>query len=164
MTSTPSLPSTYTVLCTPVGELTLVVVDGAVTAAFFADAQPHLQACQGRRDDAACATAASQLGEYFAGQRTSFDLPLAPAGTTFQHRVWRALRDIPHGHRTTYGEIAAALDQPTASRAVGTATGKNPISIIVPCHRVVGADGKLTGYAGGLTRKKWLLGHEESLA
>lgn len=113
-----------------------------------------------RRDPASCAEAARQLREYFAGDRTTFDLPLAPRGTAFQQRVWMALREIPAGETRTYGEIAARLGQPTASRAVGAANGQNPLAVVVPCHRVVGANGTLTGYAGGLDRKAWLLDHE----
>jgi methylated-DNA-[protein]-cysteine S-methyltransferase len=108
-----------------------------------------------------------QLGEYFAGRRTSFDLELAPSGTPFQERVWLALREIPYGTTTTYGAIARAIGQPTSSRAVGAANGKNPLSIVVPCHRVIGQDGTLTGYAGGMEMKRALLeleGSQRSLA
>lgn len=102
-----------------------------------------------------------QLEEYFAGKRKNFDLPLAPKGTDFQKRVWKALTDIPYGETRTYGEIAAAVGNPKAARAVGMANNKNPIGIIVPCHRVVGADGKLVGYAGGMEKKEWLLNLEQ---
>jgi len=101
-----------------------------------------------------------QLREYFAGDRHEFDLKLAPRGTDFQLRVWRALWDIPAGTTTSYGAIAEAIGKPTASRAVGAANGRNPISIVVPCHRVIGSNGTLTGYGGGLDRKAWLLNHE----
>lgn len=113
-----------------------------------------------RRDAAACAEAARQLREYFAGDRTTFDLPLAPRGTAFQQRVWMMLREIPAGETRTYGWVATRLGQPSASRAVGAANGQNPLAVVVPCHRVVGANGTLTGYAGGLDRKAWLLDHE----
>ncbi len=103
---------------------------------------------------------ARQLGEYFAGERRVFDLPLGPDGTGFQRLVWRALGTIPFGETRAYGTIAHAIGRPSASRAVGAANGKNPISIIVPCHRVIGASGALTGYAGGVAAKEWLLGHE----
>jgi methylated-DNA-[protein]-cysteine S-methyltransferase len=104
--------------------------------------------------------AAAQLGEYFAGARVAFDLPLAPIGTGFQQLVWRALLAIPFGETRSYGEIARAIGRPAASRAVGAANARNPISIVVPCHRVVAASGELTGYAGGLPAKRWLLDHE----
>lgn len=104
--------------------------------------------------------ATRQLRAYFRGERTTFDLPLAPRGTAFQQRVWEALRAIPPGETATYGAIAARLGQPAASRAVGAANGRNPLAIVVQCHRVIGADGALTGYAGGLHRKRWLLAHE----
>jgi methylated-DNA-[protein]-cysteine S-methyltransferase len=113
------------------------------------------------RADAAFAEAHRQLTEYFAGARQRFDLELKPAGTPFQRRVWRALREIPPGRTATYGELADRLGRPGAARAVGAANGLNPISIVVPCHRLVGADGSLTGYAGGLERKRFLLELEE---
>jgi methylated-DNA-[protein]-cysteine S-methyltransferase len=106
--------------------------------------------------------AARQLQQYFAGQRHDFDLPLAAAGTTFQQKVWRSLREIPYGVTWSYGALARRIEQPTASRAVGLANGRNPIAIIVPCHRVIGANGTLTGYGGGLPRKQWLLQHERT--
>jgi methylated-DNA-[protein]-cysteine S-methyltransferase len=104
--------------------------------------------------------AARQLQEYFSGKRQRFDLPLNPRGTEFQQRVWRELLKIPFGETRTYGQLARHLDNPNGSRAVGLANGRNPISIIVPCHRVIGADGSLTGFGGGLERKEWLLSHE----
>lgn len=105
--------------------------------------------------------AASRLAAYFAGDTSAIDqLPVATAGTPFQNLVWAALRRIPAGRTTTYHELAASIDRPTAIRAVGAANGANPISIVVPCHRVIGADGRLTGYGGGLPRKAWLLEHE----
>src|SRR5690349_13249870 len=105
------------------------------------------------------ARAVAQLGEYFDGDRHDFDLPLAPRGSGFQERVWRQLLKIPFGETCSYGDIASAIGRPSASRAVGTANGRNPIAIIVPCHRVIGANGTLTGYGGGLPTKKWLLEH-----
>ncbi len=113
-------------------------------------------------DPARAEPAARQFREYFAGTRTAFDLPLTPHGSDFQRRVWRALREIPAGHTRTYGEIARRVGQPSASRAVGMANHHNPLVVVVPCHRVVGADGTLTGYGGGLDRKRWLLEHETS--
>lgn len=113
-----------------------------------------------QRDDAALATARGQLEAYFAGQRRTFDLPLAPEGTAFQLAVLKALAEIPYGQTRSYGEIARRLGRPTASRAVGAANGRNPLAIVLPCHRVIGSDGSLTGYAGGLDAKRWLLRHE----
>lgn len=104
-----------------------------------------------------------QLTEYFAHQRQQFDLLLDPVGTAFQKQVWQLLRQIPFGTTQSYGALAQQLGQPTASRAVGAANGRNPISIIIPCHRVIATTGKLTGYAGGLDRKQWLLKHEQSI-
>ena len=110
------------------------------------------------------AQAAAQLAEYFAGQRQSFTVPLAPRGTPFQQEVWRALCAIPYGQTRSYGQLAAALGRPSASRAVGGACRRNPIWLMIPCHRVVGASGSLTGYAGGLERKKALLALEQGQA
>jgi methylated-DNA-[protein]-cysteine S-methyltransferase len=104
--------------------------------------------------------AARQLQEYFAGKRRAFDLPLNPQGTEFQQRVWRELVRIPFGETRSYGQLAKLLGNPNGSRAVGLANGRNPIALIVPCHRVIGADGSLTGFGGGLDRKEWLLSHE----
>jgi methylated-DNA-[protein]-cysteine S-methyltransferase len=108
--------------------------------------------------------AAAQLEEYFAGTRIAFDLPLALGGTEFQRRVWNALLEVGYGETTTYGALARRLGSPAAVRAVGAANGANPVSIVVPCHRIVGADGRLTGYGGGLWRKEWLLAHERKQA
>jgi methylated-DNA-[protein]-cysteine S-methyltransferase len=104
--------------------------------------------------------AARQLNEYFAGKRREFDLPLRMAGTEFQQRVWRELTKIPFGETRSYGQLAKRLNNPNGSRAVGLANGRNPIAIVVPCHRVIGADGSLTGFGGGIERKEWLLSHE----
>ena len=113
-----------------------------------------------QESDAPFAAVREQLAEYFAGERQEFDVPLKLAGTPFQQRVWRELVRIPFGTTITYAELARRIGQPTASRAVGHANGRNPISILVPCHRVIGADGKLTGYAGGVEKKQWLLAWE----
>lgn len=110
-----------------------------------------------RRDDRALAGVRAQLEEYFAGARREFELELAPAGGEFERRVWAALCEIPYGQTASYGEIARRLGEPGAARAVGAANGRNPIAIVVPCHRVIGADGSLTGYGGGLERKRLLL-------
>jgi len=108
------------------------------------------------------ACAASQLAEYFAGARHAFDLPLAPRGTGFQRLVWHALVAIPYGETRSYGQLAHAIGRPAAARAVGAANAKNPLAIVVPCHRVIGASGDLTGYAGGMDAKRWLLAHEHA--
>jgi len=104
-----------------------------------------------------------QLDEYFNGQRTHFDIPVNQEGTVFQKNVWKALMDIPFGKTVSYGDVAKVLNHPKAARAVGAANGRNKVWIIVPCHRVIGADGSLTGYAGGIDRKKWLLDHENEI-
>lgn len=110
------------------------------------------------------ARAAAQLAEYFRGERLEFDLPLAMEGTAFQRRVWDELMAIPYAATWSYGELARAIGRPSASRAVGAANGRNPIAIIVPCHRVIGAKGALTGYGGGMAAKQWLLAHERTRA
>ena len=114
--------------------------------------------------DELCQLAAKQLDEYFAGKRTRFDLPLEPKGTDFQLKAWVALTSIPYGETISYGEQAKRMDNPKAVRAVGGANGKNPFSIVVPCHRVIGANGTLTGYTGGMNRKEWLLDFELKMA
>ncbi len=108
--------------------------------------------------------AVDELAEYLEGRRARFTLPVAPEGTEFQRAVWRTLLEIPHGETRTYGWVAARVGRPDAVRAVGTAIGRNPIGIVIPCHRVIGADGSLTGYAGGLDAKRWLLSHEKGSA
>lgn len=108
-------------------------------------------------------SARTQLSEYFNGQRDSFQLQLAPEGTEFEHSVWKQLLEIPNGTTFTYGDIAKKIGDDKASQAVGRANSKNPIAIVIPCHRVIGSDNKLTGYAGGLERKEWLLKHEGAL-
>lgn len=155
----------YAVLETPIGELTLVGDGRALTGSYFG-LQQHLPdpGSFGDRNDSLYPEAREQLGEYFAGQRTEFAMPLAPVGTDFQKRVWQQLRQIPFGETRSYGEIAEALGGPTLTRAVGAANGRNPLGVIVPCHRVIGADGSLTGYAGGLDRKRFLLELEGVLA
>lgn len=152
---------THTIIDSPIGPLTIVRGERGISGLFMLEHKPAPdEAAFGERDDAALADAARQLGEYWTGERTAFDLPLDPVGTAFQQRVWQALRAIPYGETRTYGWIAATLGHPTAVRAVGLANSRNPISIIVPCHRVVGSTGRLTGYAGGVERKRFLLDHE----
>lgn len=140
-------------ISTPLG-VVVAAGDGALAGLWFGDDVPD----DWKRDDDAFADVATQLGEWFAGARRDFDLELAPAGTPFQQRVWAALRTIPYGERRSYAAVASELG--SAPRAVGSANGRNPISIIVPCHRLIGTDGLLRGYAGGLERKQWLLDHE----
>jgi methylated-DNA-[protein]-cysteine S-methyltransferase len=149
----------------PIGRLRLLAEDGALVGVYM---EEHAHAPAAAADVAAgrepvIDEAARQLAAWFAGERTAFDLPLRPRGTPFQLAVWEALREIPYGETRSYGEIAARLGRPAAVRAVGAANGRNPISIVVPCHRVVGAGGALTGYAGGVERKRWLLGHEREV-
>jgi methylated-DNA-[protein]-cysteine S-methyltransferase len=145
-------------LDSPLGELTLVSDGEALTGLYMTEHRhrPQLPPATGD-DDGVLAQARDQLVEYFAGERREFDLPLRPAGTPFQQSVWAALREIPYGETAGYGELAARLGRPGAARAVGLANGRNPISIVVPCHRVIGAAGALTGYGGGLERKRYLL-------
>ncbi|WP_010524045.1 methylated-DNA--[protein]-cysteine S-methyltransferase [Nesterenkonia sp. F] len=157
--------TTHTLIDSPLGPLTLVTDGTALTGLHLAEhrhTSPELWGPAVSREQAPAiiTEAAGQLDAYFAGERRSFDLPLAPSGTAFQQAVWSRLREIPHGETVSYGAIAAALDRPGASRAVGLAVGRNPLSIIVPCHRVVGADGSLTGYGGGVERKQRLLALE----
>ena len=144
---------------TPIGPVRIQGTDRAVTHLTFVtpDTAPD-----GRRPPCGkpVAEAARQLEAYFADRREAFDLPLAPEGTAFQKRVWHALCQIPSQQTRSYGDIAKTLGQPGASRAVGLANARNPIAVIIPCHRVIGAGGNLTGYAGGVTRKIWLLTHE----
>lgn len=142
----------------PIGELTLIG-DGAALTALCLPTHRHRPpvAPDARTDPALFHEVVAQLEAYFAGERQDFDLPLAPRGTAFQQQVWEALRAIPYGATTSYGELAAAIGNPAAVRAVGLANGRNPLPIIIPCHRVVGADGSLTGYGGGLEAKRALL-------
>jgi methylated-DNA-[protein]-cysteine S-methyltransferase len=160
------MPTTFTRCSSPLGELVLTASDTALTGVYF----PPLRERAGWLEDdgrgpagPVLARTRQQLTEYFAGARTTFDLPLDPPGTPFQREVWDALRTIPYGATTSYSELAQRLGDPRATRAVGAANGKNPIPIIVPCHRVVGARGELTGFGGGLDRKRWLLEHEGAL-
>ncbi|SEP02732.1 methylated-DNA--[protein]-cysteine S-methyltransferase [Amycolatopsis saalfeldensis] len=152
----------HTVVDSPVGELTLVADGDALIGLYFDGHQrkPRLDGF-GPRDDRGFGDVTRQLGEYFAGSRTEFDLPLAPRGSEFELKVWGLLTTIPHGETRTYGQLAAELGDPGAAQAVGNANGWNPISIVVPCHRVIGASGGLTGYAGGVDRKRFLLALEE---
>jgi len=157
----------FDVMPSPVGDLMLVATDARLTGVYFT---PHpddrarsggwSRARGGTPADAILERTRTQLEKYFAGATTTFDVPLGPDGTPFQTRVWDALCMIPYGETISYGELARRLGEPKAMRAVGAANGRNPIPIIVPCHRVIGADGSLTGYGGGMERKRWLLAHE----
>ena len=151
----------HSYLSSPIGEL-LLTGDGQHLTGLYSPEHVRLPIEPGERDDGMFAEVHRQLAEYFAGERSVFRLPLAPAGTPFQQRVWRQLQEIPLGQTCSYGQLALAIGQPAAVRAVGMANGRNPISIIVPCHRVVGSTGELTGYAGGLAAKRWLLAHERA--
>jgi methylated-DNA-[protein]-cysteine S-methyltransferase len=144
----------YSIAASPIGDLLLTMADGRLTRLLM---EPYDVDPAWRRDDEALRPVAEQLAAYFAGDLQDFDVELAPEGTDFQLRVWSALREIPYGETWSYGELATRIGNPNASRAVGLANGRNPISVIVPCHRVIGASGKLVGYGGGLDRKKVLL-------
>ena len=163
MTSAFSFVSTS--LDSPVGQLRLVACDHGLVALYFPDhrrARPHL--APEASSHPVLDVASRELAEYFAGSRLRFDTPLAPppirAGTPFQHAVWSALLEIPYGETRTYTEVARVIGRPRAVRAVGAANALNPISILVPCHRVIGGSGSLTGYAGGVETKRWLLALE----
>lgn len=145
----------------PLGPLHLVATDAALMGVHFGEHRhaPELEAPSSDRHPV-LEQAARELDEYFAGRRRVFTVPLLAHGTPFQERVWQALRRIPYGARCSYGDVARAIGNPKSVRAVGLANGRNPIGIIVPCHRVIGADGSLTGYGGGLAAKEWLLRHE----
>jgi methylated-DNA-[protein]-cysteine S-methyltransferase len=152
----------YSYFESPIGRL-LLTSDGTALTGLYMEPSHKAQSTDGWTEDATVALLAAtarQLAEYFDGARREFDLPLRLQGTTFQTRVWRELTVIPYGQTWSYGQLAQRIDKPSASRAVGLANGRNPIAILVPCHRVIGADGTLTGYGGGLERKRWLLAHE----
>ncbi|WP_051467294.1 methylated-DNA--[protein]-cysteine S-methyltransferase [Actinomadura oligospora] len=158
--------NTHVVIDSPVGPLTLVA-DGPELVGLYMNKQRHRPeegtfGLPGDPGDEPFASVASQLTAYFAGERHEFELPLKLKGTEFQRRVWDALTRIPYGETVTYGELATELGNSGASRAVGLANGRNPIGIIVPCHRVVGSTGSLTGYGGGIERKRFLLDFERS--
>lgn len=152
----------YSVVETPIGEFVLRGEgDGAVSSAFFVDGQKAVAPEVGWvRDAAAFKAAREQLRAYFAGELRHFELRLAPIGTGFQRRVWDAVSAIEYGATSTYGAVAKTIGQPAAFRAVGAANGRNPLAILIPCHRLIGADGRLAGYGGGMHRKQWLLALE----
>ena len=159
----------HTVVDSPLGPLTVVVEDDHLVGLYVEQGLAKalergttLGTPRSPQDDPLLAAVAEQLGAYFRGELTDFDLPVAAAGTPFQQRVWEALRRIPYGETRSYGRLAAEVGNAAASRAVGAANGRNPVSIVVPCHRVIGATGRLTGYAGGMTTKEQLLAHERA--
>jgi methylated-DNA-[protein]-cysteine S-methyltransferase len=150
-----------TTVDSPVGPLTLTSVEGRLTGLHMLErTHPPKGTENWVEDRAAFRQVVRQLSAYFAGELTEFDLPLTMIGTDFQRSVWAELQKIPYGETRSYGDLAAYVGNPKACRAVGLANGRNPIGIIVPCHRVIGANGTLTGYGGGLDRKAWLLDHE----
>jgi len=153
--------SYFTTIPSPVGRLTLVG-EGDYLVGLYYDGDPVAgrPRAAGIQDDGRLRSAATQLREYFAGERSRFDLQLAPRGTEFQKAVWAALLRIPFGETASYGQIARAIGRPAACRAIGGANHRNPIAIVIPCHRVIGADGSMTGYGGGLDHKRHLLALE----
>ena len=155
----------HTIVTTPLGPLTLVAEDDRLSGVYFEDQRhaPHPERLGPYRPGGLperLASLTDQLEAYFAGELTTFDVELAPSGTAFQLRVWEALSEIPYGETRSYGDIARRVGQAGAARAVGLANGRNPIGLIVPCHRVIGTDGSLTGYGGGVERKRALLALE----
>jgi methylated-DNA-[protein]-cysteine S-methyltransferase len=159
------MATVHSIVDSPIGELTVVADDGTLTGLYFPRQwyRPDPRTF-GPRVDGGFEEVSRQLGEYLAGRRRRFDLPVDARGDDFQRRVWGLLDEIPYGQTTTYGELAGRLGDPTLARAVGAAVGRNPLCVVVPCHRVLGKDGALTGYAGGLKRKKFLLDLEEPAA
>ncbi|MBT2206935.1 MULTISPECIES: methylated-DNA--[protein]-cysteine S-methyltransferase [Actinomadura] len=157
------MKTTHAVLDSPVGPLTAVVTDGGLSGLYMHEQRHRPQEetfGTPATDPEPFRTISEQLDAYFAGDLTEFDVPLNLRGTPFQNLVWTALQEIPYGETTTYGALAVEIGRPSASRAVGLANGRNPVSVIVPCHRVVGSTGDLTGYGGGLERKRFLLDFE----
>jgi methylated-DNA-[protein]-cysteine S-methyltransferase len=157
-----ALARTHAVIASPIGPLTSVVEDGVLVGLLFpAGDRPVDPAGLGTADDGASAAVAEQLAEYFTGERAAFDLPLRPHGNDFQLAVLRLMGEIPYGGTSSYGELARALGDRALAQAVGAACGRNPLPVVIPCHRVVGADGGLVGFGGGLHRKRFLLDLEQ---
>ena len=153
---------THTVVPSPIGPLTVVRdEDGALVRLAMSPPRALEADALGERADAGFEVVARQLAEYFAGERTAFSLPLRPVGSPFELAVWDQLTRIPYGETRSYGHVAAAVGEPGGAQAVGAANGRNPIAIVVPCHRVIGADGRLVGFGGGLPRKRFLLDLEQ---
>jgi len=160
---------THAVIDSPIGPLTLIAQDGHLAGVLmevmrYEPDAATLGSAVRSESEPVLAEAASQLGAYFRGELTRFDLPLTLDGTQFQQTVWAGLRAIPYGETVSYSGLARRIGQPAASRAVGLANGRNPVAIVVPCHRVIGADGSLTGYGGGMERKRFLLGLEQRVS
>lgn len=154
-----------TTITSPIGRLLLVGDERVLRGLYMLDGpKPPAADPAWIEDPAAFEAVIAQLEQFFAGERTDFEIEVELAGTPFQQRVWTALRDIPYGQTISYGELARRIDQPSAVRAVGLANGRNPVSVIVPCHRVIGANGTLTGYGGGVERKRLLLDLEARAA
>ena len=160
------MAATHTVLATSLGELTVIRADGALTGLYFPRhwPRPDRSAFGSRAGEEEFADVAAQLAQYLAGTRTAFGLPVTANGPDFDRRVWELIRAVPYGHTTTYGGLARRLGPGTSPRDVGAAVGRNPLCIVIPCHRVVGAAGQLTGYAGGLPRKRALLDIEAGIS
>jgi methylated-DNA-[protein]-cysteine S-methyltransferase len=152
---------THTVMPSPIGPLTVVREDGALVRLAMSPAAALLPDERGERSDDGFDDVVAQIGEYFAGERTAFDLSLRPAGSGFELAVWGQLTRIPYGETRSYGFVAKAVGEPGGAQAVGAANGRNPLAIVVPCHRVIGADGALVGFGGGLPRKRFLLDLEQ---
>jgi methylated-DNA-[protein]-cysteine S-methyltransferase len=155
----------YSWIESPLGKVLLVAEGDGLRGAYFHDQKyvPEIDPAWKRDDDAPVLRAARrQIDEYFRGARDGFELTLAPVGTAFQRAIWNAIAEVPRGATRTYAALATRVGRPDCARAAGSATGRNPLSIIVPCHRIVGSDGSLTGYAGGLDRKRYLLAHEQA--
>jgi methylated-DNA-[protein]-cysteine S-methyltransferase len=150
----------YSYVESPLGDLLVTRDDGLTGLCLPTGRYPQRVRDEWQRDDEAFDDVRRELDEYFAGTRLDFTVPLSPRGSAFQKQVWQALSEIPYGETTSYGKVAVSVGHPDGARAVGVANGQNPIPIIVPCHRVIGADGSLTGYGGGLDAKRWLLDHE----
>jgi methylated-DNA-[protein]-cysteine S-methyltransferase len=158
---TRTMSRTHTVVASPIGPLTVVREDGALVRLAMAPPGQFTDGVLGERTDDGFAEVIRQLDQYFAGERTAFDLPLRPVGSGFELAVWDQLTRIPYGETRSYGWVAAAVGEPGGAQPVGAANGRNPLAIVVPCHRVIGADGSLVGFGGGLARKRFLLDLEQ---
>jgi methylated-DNA-[protein]-cysteine S-methyltransferase len=158
---TRTMSRTHTVVPSPIGPLTVVRDGDALVRVAMSPPGQFVDAELGERSDEGFEEVVAQLGEYFAGERTAFDLPLRPLGSPFELAVWEQLTRIPYGETRSYGHVARAVGEPGGAQAVGAANGRNPLAIVVPCHRVIGADGSLVGFGGGLPRKRYLLDLEQ---